>query len=224
MSRNNAMAQETPTITKVQKRQPNHVCGRPCETDLLGRAQDGCSDSFGLLCAPHAGGLLKTAFRITRNKEDAEDAVQESLMRAFVGIHEFRGAASFSTWLTRIVINSALMIQRKKQKTRWVSLDTEFEATGHLNFEIKDSAPDPEQKLVALERQRALRKAISNLRPRVRAVLEAGHLRGFSMKETAKVLNISLTAAKGRLFQGRGVLRKSGALRGIVRSRTETAA
>lgn len=145
-------------------------------------------------------------------------------MRDFMGIHEFRGAASFSTWLTRIAINSALMIRRKNQNVPRISLDSEFEATSQLNLQIEDSAPDPEETLVALERQKALRTAISSLRPRVRAVLVAGHLREFSMVETAKVLNISIAAAKGRLFHGRAALRNSPALRAVVQSRTKTAA
>jgi RNA polymerase sigma-70 factor (ECF subfamily) len=209
------------TSTKSEKENPNRASDALSETYLLA-AMDGCSTSFDLLCAPHATRLLKTAFKVTRNREDAEDAVQESLMRAFVSINGFRGSSSFSTWLTRIVINSALMIRRRNVTARRVYLHSESEDTSHFNLEIEDSAPNPEQILVALERRRALRTAISNLRPRVRAVLEVGHLRGFSIKETAKVLNISVGAAKARLFHGRVALRKSRAVRAFLQSRTET--
>jgi RNA polymerase sigma factor (sigma-70 family) len=116
------------------------------------------------------------------------------------------------------------MIRRKNVTARSVYFDGESGDTGHFNLEIEDPAPNPEQILVALERRRVLRTAISNLRPRVRAVLEVGQLREFSMKETAKVLNISVGAAKARLFHGRVALRKSRALRPILQSRTETAA
>lgn len=145
-------------------------------------------------------------------------------MRAFVSINEFRGSSSFSTWLTRIGINSALMIRRKSVTVRRVYLDSETEDRRNFKLEIEDSAPNPEQILVALELRRALRTAIANLRRRVRAVLEVGHLREFSVKETAKVLKISIGAAKARLFQGRIALRKSRALRTVLQSRTETAA
>lgn len=212
------------TSTKSEKENPNRVSERLSEAYLLAAAKGGCSTSFDLLCAAHATRLLKTALKVTRNREDAEDAVQDSLMRAFVSINEFRGSSSFSTWLTRIVINSALMIRRKNVTARRVYLDSESEDSSHFNLEIEDSAPNPEQILVALERRRALRTAISDLRPRVRAVLEVGHLREFSMKETAKVLNISVGAAKACLFHGRVALRKSRALRTILQSRTETAA
>lgn len=218
------MLQGPVTTKKDENPFANHVCGIPSTAHLVARAKEGCSECFGSLCAPHTPRLLKAALRITRNKEDAEDAVQDSLMRAFMGIHEFRGASSFSTWLTRIVINSALMIRRKNQNVPRISLDSEFETASQLNLQIEDSAPDPEETLVALERQKALRTAISSLRPRVRAVLVAGHLREFSVMETAKVLNISVAAAKGRLFHGRAALRNSPALRAVVQSRTKTAA
>jgi len=116
------------------------------------------------------------------------------------------------------------MIRRKNVTARRVYLDSESEDTSLFNLEIEDSAPNPEQILVALERRRALRTAISNLRPRVRAVLEVGHLREHSMKETAKVLNISVGAAKARLFHGRVALRKSRALRCHSAVKNETAA
>ena len=212
------------TDAKSEKENPKRGSELSSEAYLLVAAKGGCSTSFDLLCAPHTPRLLKTAFNVTRNREDAEDAVQDSMMRAFVSINEFRGSSSFSTWLTRIVINSALMIRRKNVTARRVYFDSESENTTYFNPEIEDPAPNPEQILVALERRRVLRTAISNLSPRVRTVLEVGHLREFSMKETAKVLNISVAAAKGRLFHGRVALRKSRPLRAILQSRAETAA
>ena len=192
----NPMSQEIPTLARDEKRHEVQAYDLASQAYLVARAQNGCSASFDLLCTPHRTRLLKTAFRITRNKEDAEDAVQDSLMRAFMRINEFRGASSFSTWLTRIVINAALMILRKTQTAHYLSLDSESELTGHLNFEIEDSAPNPER----------------------------GPLRESSMKEAANVLNISTAAAKARLFHGCAALRKSTAVRAVVRPRSKTAA
>jgi len=220
----NPMSQEIPTLARDEKRHEVQAYDLASQAYLVARAQNGCSASFDLLCAPHRTRLLKIAFRITRNNEDAEDAVQDSLMRAFMRINEFRGASSFSTWLTRIVINAALMILRKTQSAHYLSLDSESEPTGHLNFEIEDSALNPERILLTQERRRALRRAISNLRPRVRAVLELGPLRESSMKETANVVNISTAAAKARLFHGFAALRKSTALRAVGRPGSKTAA
>lgn len=195
------------------------------ELDLLAAVRSGDSTSFDSLCAPHTRRLLKTAFNITENLEDAEDAVQDSLMRAFVRINDFRGASSFSTWLTRIVINSALMIRRKNSSARYIFIDDVAQAgEDRLKLDIPHFATDPVQVFVARERRKALRDAISRLRPSLRSVLEVGHLREVSMKDAAKVLNISVAAAKGRLFHARAALRRSAALRAIVQSRTEPAA
>lgn len=219
------MLQENLTESTSENRRLNQSAERLPEQRHLAQSRSGNSASFESLCAPHSGRLLKTAFKITGNREDAEDAVQDSLMRAFVRIHDFRGDSSFSTWLTRIVINSALMIRRKNGSANHVFIDDTCEgAEGPLKFEIPHSAPDPAQIFVARERRKALRKAISSLRPSLRSVVEVGHLQEVSMKETAKALNISVAAAKGRLFHARAALRRSAALRAIIQSRTEPAA
>jgi len=213
------------TGAKSEKENPNCVPEPLSEAYLLAAAKGGCLTSFDLLCAPHATRLLKTAFKVTRNREDAEDAVQNSMMRAFVSINGFRGSSSFSTWLTRIVINSALMIRRKNANAHEVSTDephTSGEAS--LRLKIPDPAPDPEQSYVERERKRILHKAIARLRPRLRAVVEIGQLQELSIKETARILDTSVAAAKGRFFHGRAVLRKSAALRAAVLSRTNPAA
>lgn len=195
---------------------------RLSESCLVARARGGDPASFEALCAPHTKRLLKTAFSITGNREDAEDAVQDSLMRAFVRIKDFLGASSFSTWLTRIVINSALMIRRKKRTARHIFLDDVSE--DRLTLDVPDAAADPAQIFFARERRKALCNAIRDLRPNLRSALEAGHLQDFSMEETAKALNISIGAAKARLFHARAALRRSATLRLITQSRTGPAA
>lgn len=211
--------------SKTEKGRLKNNAERESEPCLLAAVRRGDSDSFALLCEPHTKKLRKTALNITGNREDAEDAVQDSLMRAFLRINEFRGASRFSTWLTRIVINSALMIRRKNSRAHYVFIDEVSEAgEGQLKFDIPHTAPDPAQAFVARERSKALRKAISNLRPNLRSVLEAGHLQESSMKEAAKILNISIAAAKGRLFHARAALRRSTVVRAIFQSRTEPAA
>ena len=109
--------------------------------------------------------LLTTALSITRNREDAEDALQDCLMRAYVRINDFRGASSFATWLTRIAINSALMVRRKNRGTYICINDMTEPGESRSNVDILHTAPDPEQTFVAQERKRALREAISTLQP-----------------------------------------------------------
>ena len=218
-------AQRNSIRQRSEMERRNHATECPPKSCLAGAARHGSAGSFEALCAPHAKRLLQTALSITGNREDAEDAVQDALMRAFLGINDFRGISSFSTWLTRIVINSALMIRRKSRTARYVFLDDVSEDGEHRSkLDVPCAAPDPAQVLIIRERRKALRDAIAGLRPPLRSVIEAGHLKGFSMKETAKVLNISIGAAKTRLFHARAALRRSTALRGIAQSRTKPAA
>jgi RNA polymerase sigma-70 factor, ECF subfamily len=195
------------------------------EEQLLADAKGGKPEAFEGLCRTLTPRLLKIALRITQNNEDAEDAVQDSLMRAYMHIKGFQANCRFSTWLTRIVMNSALMIRRKNRNMREVSpeaLSQNFEFA--LPLEIPDHSPNPEQRVVETERVRILRRAVSKLRPRMRAVIEVAQFQELPIKETAKVLDISVAAAKGRFFHARAALRKSVALRSIAQARTEPAA
>jgi len=195
------------------------------EARLLRDVKRGRPEAFEALCQSLTPRLFKTALRITRNREDAEDAVQDSLMRAYMHIKSFQGNSSFSTWLTRIVMNSALMIRRKNRNSRQVSADdlSRPDEPG-LQLQIPDRAPNPEQRYVEHERKAVLHKAIQKLRPRMRAVVEVAQLQELPIKETAKILDISVAAAKGRFFHARAALRKSVALRAVAQVRTEPAA
>jgi RNA polymerase sigma-70 factor (ECF subfamily) len=195
------------------------------EAQLLAAARRGRAEAFEALCQPYTAKLLKAAFYITRNREDAEDALQDSLLRAYSHINGFDGRSSFSTWLTRIVINSALMIRRKVRNARQVSADELSESSEtRPHLQIPDHAPNPEQHFLQSEQKRILHDAIGTLRPRIRAVVEIGQLQERPMKETAKLLDISVAAAKGRLFHARAALRHSSMLRSVTEVPGETAA
>jgi len=161
----------------------------------------------------HAQKLFCTVRRITRNHEDAEDAVQDAFLRAFLHLQSFDGRSTFSTWLTRIGINSALMILRKKRNSREVPAQNSNE--NDALWEITDSAPDPEKQYVEKERGVLVRKAITNLRLSIRRPVELHALQGHSMKEMAGEIGVSVSAAKGRLHHAKMVLRKSKVLRNM---------
>ena len=195
------------------------------EERLLQEARRGRAEAFEALCATLTPRLFKIAVRITQNREDAEDAVQDSLMRAFMHIKTFHGNSTFSTWLTRIVMNSALMIRRKNRNARQLSAD-DLGRDGQpaVHLQIPDLSPNPEQSYVERERKTILRQAIGRLRPRIRAVVEIAQLQELPLRETARVLDISVAAAKGRFFHARAALRRSAALRAVAQQRTEPAA
>ena len=136
--------------------------------------------------------------------------MQDAFMQAFVHLEDFDGRAAFSTWFTRIAINSALMILRKRKNSRSVSLDgsSDSEESKALQ-ETRDPALDAEQRCLQKERETILRDAIKELRPSLRTVVELGHLGERPMDEIAEIIGVSVCATKARLFHAREALRKS---------------
>jgi RNA polymerase sigma-70 factor (ECF subfamily) len=166
----------------------------------------------------YAPQLYRKAYSLLRNREDAEDALQNSWLSVLANLHSFEGRSTISTWLTRIVINSSLMILRKNRKeTRFPRDLTDTDTEANIMPQLQGDSADPEQILLESERRRVLDEAISRLRPRARAALELAQVNELSMKETARALGISLSAAKGRMFHAREVLRNSRALRTVAR-------
>jgi RNA polymerase sigma factor (sigma-70 family) len=180
------------------------------EQSLLAAAIFGDERAFAQLCSPVRPGILRRLDSITRNREDAEDALQDALLRAFCNLKRFHGDSAFSTWLTRIAINSGLMLLRKKRsfKKRLVSV-TERDGEPGVIMEIPDVALNPEGQFTQFERQRNLRRALSALHPTLRCAAELRFLQERSLKETAVHLGISVSAAKGRLFRASMELRRS---------------
>jgi RNA polymerase sigma-70 factor (ECF subfamily) len=177
--------------------------------NLVLAAQNEHATTFATLSDQHRKKLFRAAHRITRTREDAEDAVQDTLLRAFVHLGDFEGRSSFGTWLTRIAINSALMVLRRKRASLEMAMGRNNDSGGDdLCYEITDHAPSPETCYAQAEEQRILRTAIQRLPPNLRAVVQI-QLQGLSMRETAEALGISLSAAKGRLFHAKKALRKS---------------
>src|SRR5260370_36056945 len=177
------------------------------EASLLATAKSGETAALDTLYRAHAEKLFRTVHRITRNHEDAEDAVQDSLLRAFLHLKSFDGRSTFSTWLTRIGINSALMILRKKRNSREISAHgLGLDAT---LWEVPDSTPNPEIRWAEREQGRILRDAISTLRPTIPRALELQILEHRSIEETAAQIGISVSAAKGRVFHPKAALAKS---------------
>lgn len=184
--------------------------------ELLKAACTGEASAFERLCAPTKARMYQTLHRITKNHEDAEDALQESLLSAYMNLHRFDGRSSFSTWLTRIGINAALMTLRKKRTRRELSIEgAGDDGEKSAYFEAPDHAPNPEERFARQEREVMVREAVRSLRPTIRKALELGQMQEKSMRETAQMLGISVAAAKARLFHARAALRKSQQLKGM---------
>jgi RNA polymerase sigma-70 factor, ECF subfamily len=186
------------------------------EQHLLSAARDGDQAAYGEICKRHSKKILRVALRITRNYEDAEDALQESFLKALIHIRDFDGRSQFSTWLTRIAINAALMKMRAKRKNRESSIQTTAEFGGEQQIlELPDRSLNPEDIYSEREQANFLRQALGALRPRIRTAIEICHLQERSLTETSRKLGISIAATKGRVFHAKAALRKSRVLRQI---------
>ena len=179
------------------------------EYALLLAAKTGDSAAFEILCTQSANTVFHLARRIMRNNEDAEDVMQESFQQAFIHLNRFNGDSRFSTWLSRIAINAALMKLRKTHRQWNVPLDESAETEEPVfRQQIEDQGLNPEQLCAQKERQRILSQALNELTPGTREAIELRELGERSTEETAQIMGISVTAVKARVFHGRRKLRE----------------
>lgn len=156
--------------------------------------------AFQNLYALYSGRLYKTIAAITKNPQDAEDALQDTFLRAYRAIHTFQGKAGIYSWLTRIAINSALMILRRQRVRPEVLFDPQPDSH---SIQVIDSALNPEEACDLNQRHFRTLRAIRRLDPRLRAPIRMQLIHGSSMREISHALNISVAAVKARLYRAR---------------------
>lgn len=173
-----------------------------CDFALMSKARTGDHNAFTELCRRHSSKLTRRIRRIVRDRSDAEDILQETLLSAYTHLKSFEGRSSVLTWLTKIAINAALSSIRK---TRHISVpidDDMGEETRTGQFcTLRDHTPDPERQLIQSQKQKLLAQAIHRLPPRLRSVLELRVKHGHSGKQIADKLGISESAVKSRLMR-----------------------
>jgi RNA polymerase sigma-70 factor (ECF subfamily) len=177
---------------------------------LVAAAKARDTRAFELLVERHERKIFSMAQRITHNREDAEDVVQQTFQKAFIHLKKFERKSSFYTWLTRIAINEALMLLRRKRGSREVPIEeSSMKAGSALPLEFLDSAPNPEDSCLDREQEQVLSVALNKLRPGIRKAIELRDLGELSTGETALVMGLSVSAVKGRVFHGRRKLRET---------------
>lgn len=156
------------------------------------------------LFSRHTSRLYRTAFAVLRNKEDAEDAVQDGLCKAYTSLRSFEGRSSFSTWLTRIVINSALMTRRSKSAHPEASLDEILDSEAKpLSHGVVDAQPDPEKLCASIEIDALVKAQVRQLPALLRTALRLRATHHLSIKESSQVLSIPVSAVKSRISRAR---------------------
>lgn len=184
----------------------------PSDSELLERARQGDAAAFGSLIRRHDKHLYRIARSVLRDDQEAEDVVQETYIRAFTGLRDFRGAASLRTWLTRVVLNEA--IRRRRRQRPMLDLDALQAAQERTRRPAHSSSltardRDPERAAAQNQIRKMLEKAIDDLPVAFRVVFVMRDVEEISTGATAKLLGIREETVKTRLHRARRLLRES---------------
>jgi RNA polymerase sigma-70 factor, ECF subfamily len=171
---------------------------------LLYLGLNGDQEALGRLLASYMPQLYRAALGVVGTPQEAEDALQDGLLRALCHLREFAGRSRFSTWLTSIVINAALMRLRKSHREVMTSLDQSPDPDGPpLANRIADPGPNPEEMYAQAEQLQILERSVQSLPAVSRNAVRLRHVQGMSLREAAEALGLPLGSLKSQLFRAR---------------------
>lgn len=178
------------------------------EAKLINRCKNGDVEAFGELVSVYEKQVYSIAYRFMGNPDDANDLAQEAFIRAFRGIENFRGDASFKTWLYHIVANACRDELRRIKRQPVVSLNAPIVTDdGEINREQEDWTFTPELIYESKELQETIQQLLNELIPEYRQVLILREIQGFTYDEIASTLNCSLGTVKSRINRARKTLK-----------------
>jgi len=173
------------------------------EHELINRAGRGDQAAFEQLLSAQEGRMYAVALRMCGNREDAQDCMQEAMIRIFRAISTFKGQSSFATWVYRITMNSCLDELRRRKARTSTSLDAMLEN----GFSPTDENDTPEHHSLQSEQRRLLERAIADLPEDMRAAIVLRDIQGCSYDEIAQTLDTNVGTIKSRISRGRERLR-----------------
>ena len=174
------------------------------EQKLIDAAIAGDSSAFERLIEPLEGRIYAVALRMCGNRDDAQDCMQESMIRIYRALSSFKGQSSFSTWIYRITMNTCLDELRRRKARRSTSLDTLLDS----GWSPTDETDTPERHAIQSEQRRTLERAIAELPEDMRAAVVLRDIQGLAYDEIASALNVNVGTVKSRISRGRERLRE----------------
>jgi len=162
--------------------------------------------AFEELTRPYLDALYRAALHLTGNRDDAEDLVQETYLRAFQSFRRLEKEGAIKAWLFKILAHA--LQDRLRKKPAEVSLEAEEGGLAWAAVQRGRAEESPEEEVSQAEARALVREAIAKLPPDFRAVVLLADLEGFSYKEIAQILNIPIGTVMSRLYRGRRVLRR----------------
>ena len=180
------------------------------EAELVRRARERDEAAIRSIMQSNNRRLYRLARGILRNDSEAEDVVQETYVRAFTHLEDFRGDSSFATWLGRIAINEALgRLRRQHASVEWTSLPPGTLEAQIIQFPLSAASEDPEKSMAQREIQHVVEHAIDDLPEAFRIVFITRVIEGMNVEETAEILGLKPETVKTRLHRARTMLREN---------------
>jgi len=177
------------------------------ETELIGLAKSGDPVAFDELTREYHARMVRTALRIVRKGEDAEDVVQQAWMSAWRNIGQFRGDSAFTTWLTRIVINEAFVVLRRRQRQMLELNEQTTDSNEETNHVFGHTEDTPEALMILRERRDLLHSSLEAVKPVYRQAMRLRLVEDLSLEEIAGRLAMPVNTVKVHLFRGRQAMK-----------------
>ena len=174
------------------------------ELKLIERAKIGDRDSFEYLVKLHEKNVYNLALKLLKNREDAQDCMQEAMIRIYRALSGFKGQSSFSTWVYRITMNTCLDELRRRKARKSTSLDNLLDS----GWSPSDETDTPERHAVQSEQRRTIERAIADLPEDMRAAIVLRDIQGLAYDEIASALDVNVGTVKSRISRGRERLRE----------------
>jgi len=171
---------------------------------LIKQAIRGDAYAFEQLMRKHESRMYSVALRMCGNREDAQDCVQDAMLRIYRALDRFKGQSSFSTWVYRITMNTCLDELRRRKVRASTSLDSLLES----GWSPTDETDTPEHHAIDAERRKALSGAIQSLPEDMRSAIVLREMQGLSYEEISDVLSVNVGTIKSRISRGREKLRQ----------------
>ena len=184
------------------KPEPINQSNEISNSELVRKSQLGEKDAFEQLVIRHQDLVFSLAYKLTGNREMANDVAQEAFIRAWKAIEKFRGDSTFSTWIYRITVNTAWTLRKKARKHNTLNIEDTHEPI------VIDEKKDPELVAINSDLSSVLINALDKIPIEQRIIVELKNIEGRSHKEIADYLDISVTAAKVRLHRAHRRLRQ----------------
>jgi RNA polymerase sigma-70 factor (ECF subfamily) len=189
-------------------RTPQVAATEPAEAELIARVRQRDEAAIRSIMRTNNRRLYRLARGILRDDSEAEDVVQETYVRAFTHLQDFRGDSSLATWLARIAMNEALgRLRRRRPGIEWTSLPPGALEAQIIQFPNSATSADPEKSMAQREIQQVVERAIDELPDAFRSVFITRVIEGMNVEETSEILGLKPETVKTRLHRARNLLR-----------------